>query len=121
MNKSLFSTSIEALTPDHGREIVNLYSHNGFNTNNFTGLNSKRDGDSWRYYGCDKNGNFNIRSLDEIKKDGIYVLDIGEIKSIIRNDKIKSVITELKEDDIDISDFDEVKSFFRSYNIMNIF
>jgi len=59
MNKKLLNTRIEALTPEHGKEIVEFYKSQGFNTDSYTGCTNKSEGDTYRYYGINVTGEFN--------------------------------------------------------------
>jgi hypothetical protein len=58
MNKNLLNTRIEALTPEHGKQIIEFYKSQGFNIDDYIGYNNKLQGDNYRYYGVNVNGNF---------------------------------------------------------------
>jgi hypothetical protein len=63
MNKKLLNTRIESLTDAHGKQIIDFYKSQGFDTGGLIGCNTRLDGDSDRYYGVKSNGVFNSSSF----------------------------------------------------------
>lgn len=58
MNAKLLNTQIEALTPEHGADIVKFYMENGFDSSDYTGNCCADNGDIHRYYGVNEKGLF---------------------------------------------------------------
>lgn len=76
MNKKLFNTQIEALTKEHGAQIVAFYKANGFNTRDIIGECTRKNNSICKFYGVDTEGFFDNRptstidtiTLEEAKK-----------------------------------------------------
>ena len=64
MNKKLFNTQVEALTMEHGAEIVKFYKSQGFDTYDYKGTVYKGGSNPARYYGVDNDGQFRNRGSD---------------------------------------------------------
>jgi hypothetical protein len=72
MNKKLLNTCIEALTSDHGKEIVNFYRSQGFDTGSYTS--------GYRYYGINVNGTFSNYFSDIL----VTLLTLKEAKLLVQ-------------------------------------
>jgi len=77
--KKLVGTQIEALTREHGAEIVEFYKKNGFDVQSYRGGVNKHDNDYARYYGVCKNGDFRNRYIDS----GLKTITLDEAETLV--------------------------------------
>jgi hypothetical protein len=84
MNKKLLNTQIEALTREHGEEIVKFYTENGFEAANFLGVSHRSNDNIYRFYGVNNEGGFSNR---ERKQDpSIETITLEEAKALIESE-----------------------------------
>jgi len=84
MNKKLLNTQIEALTKEHGAEIVKFYNNNGFEVCNYDGICHKKNNDSYRFYGVDGYGHFNNRLFHNTSP--IKTITLEEAKALVESE-----------------------------------
>jgi len=96
MNKKLLNTRIEALTPEHGKQIIEFYKSQGFNIDDYTGNNNKLQGDTYRYYGVNVIGNFYGSKFNIDFK----ILTLEEAKLLVQEKTYPRVMLVNSENDI---------------------
>lgn len=84
MNKKLLNTQIEALTQEHGAEIVKFYGDNGFDVGDYTGIVCKADRDMFTFYGVDDDGEFKNRQYQCASP--IKTITLEEAKALIESE-----------------------------------
>jgi len=78
--KQLLNTQIEALTREHGAEIVKFYKDHDFDTHDMSGWLCKQHGDDDRFYVVDEKGYFYSRS----ENSGLNTITLEQAKALVQ-------------------------------------
>lgn len=81
MNNKLLNTQIEALTREHGAEIVKFYGDNGFYVDDYGGTSCKENRNHYIFYGVDSYGNFDNRKFQD--SSPIKTITLEEAKALV--------------------------------------
>src|SRR5690606_23216000 len=73
---------IEALTPEHGAEVIEYWKSRGVDTRNLVGNSCKSRGSTFRYYGVIK-GRFNGYRLAEVEEANAEIIELPETNGYV--------------------------------------
>lgn len=92
---------IEVLDREHGAKVVKYFRNLGFKTDEYTGSETRLNGDNYRYYGVDGNGKFDNFKLEQVNNYGFSIVtlptEVNEETQSINNNQINMNLVKTKE------------------------